>query len=211
MLDKKFFPLYTCNMSKFRGETLKENRKVKVYKRQKAFTLVELMVVVAIIAILGTMSVGNFSSAIKRTRNSVRVSDMQAVAKAMEVCYDAMSGHYTGISIGANSVTSTKDDSVTQQSEVTGTLFAKDTNTCLNNDIVPAMSGFPYTDSRIVTTGSNDKFVVCAKLEPVGGAETVANSDKKANEVNTTTGLTKTACKADDDYASCYYCIMNQQ
>ena len=183
-----------------------------MYKRQKAFTLVELMVVVAIIAILGTMSVGNFSSAIRRTRNSVRVSDMQAVSKAMEVCYDALSGKYVGVNQNGGQNTEVKN-----KSSVSGTLFDVETNTCLNNSVIPSMENYPYSDKRIYDSGKNDLFVVCAKLEKVGGWETVANSGTDASgysrqsSTNRLQALAIGSCTADADEGQCYYCIQNQQ
>ena len=179
-----------------------DKRKVGMYKRQKAFTLVELMVVVAIIANLGTMSVGNFSSAIKRTRNSVRVSDMQAVSKAMEVCYDALSGKYSAIkdTKGVTEVTSSTGADA-------GGIYDKNTNECLNNNIRPSIADYKYYYQTNVT--APQKFSVCAKLEAVGGVDTVANSD--TNDVISKDALSKTGCVSNNDYENCYYCIRNQQ
>ena len=185
-----------------------DKRKVGMYKRQKAFTLVELMVVVAIIAILGTMSVGNFSSAIKRTRNSVRVSDMQAVAKAMEVCYDALSGTYSPITADADN---TPIDSNTPSGS--GGIFDSATNGCLNNNIRPSIKNILYHYSAQKT--APQKFVVCAQLEAVGGVEAVANANavpSKSSLSGTRPTYNAETCKTStDDASQCYYCIYNQQ
>ncbi|MBQ6449462.1 prepilin-type N-terminal cleavage/methylation domain-containing protein [bacterium] len=170
-------------------------------KKLQAFTLIELMVVVAIIAILGTMSVANFSSSIKRTRNSVRVSDMQAAAKGSETCYDALSGSYAWIT-----------DTVTTPTEVTGESdagpFAKETNTCLNKDVVPALVEYPYY--WISNKTHPQKFTICAALEPVTGWESVGNSNRVDGNYN--------ACLEYSDSLSfnknsdwCYYCASQSQ
>ena len=170
-------------------------------KKLQAFTLIELMVVVAIIAILGTMSVANFSSAILRTRNSVRVSDIQAAAKASETCYDALSGSYGWIT-----------DTKTDAQEITTTAgtegpFSKTANNCLNKDIVPALSEYPYYWTSNVT--HPQKYTVCAELEPVTGWNSVGNSNDNVGSY--------TACEDFSDGESgtdghkCYYCASQSQ
>lgn len=54
---------------------------------KKAFTLIELLIVVAIIAILAAIAVPNFLEAQTRAKVSRAVSDMRTVATALEVYY----------------------------------------------------------------------------------------------------------------------------
>jgi type IV pilus assembly protein PilA len=48
-------------------------------KNQKGFTLVELMVVLAIIAILSTAGISQYGRFIKSARDTTRLSDLQAL------------------------------------------------------------------------------------------------------------------------------------
>ncbi|OGE26281.1 hypothetical protein A3C26_03770 [Candidatus Daviesbacteria bacterium RIFCSPHIGHO2_02_FULL_39_12] len=58
-------------------------KQVKLHN--KGFTLVELLVVVAIIAILSVIGITLFSSAQQNARDARRKSDIDAIAKALEI------------------------------------------------------------------------------------------------------------------------------
>jgi general secretion pathway protein G len=66
---------------------------MKQRQLQPAFTLIELMVVIAIIATLAFMGVANFSSSIRRSRDAVRKSDLSNLQQAL-VLYRADTGTY---------------------------------------------------------------------------------------------------------------------
>lgn len=126
-------------------------------KKNAGFTLIELMVVVAIIAILAVLGVTSFSSAIKRSRNAVIQSDVNTFAKAMETCFDSLTGAYSvanGATYGSAKTTLT-------------------TNQCLQaNSITSADGKFTLTVS-----GTPQTFTICGQLEAVGvNASGVANS-----------------------------------
>lgn len=53
-------------------------------KRYQGFTLVELLIVIAILAILSTLGVANFTSARIKARDIGRKSDLQTIAKSLE-------------------------------------------------------------------------------------------------------------------------------
>jgi general secretion pathway protein G len=56
---------------------------MKKTTNQSAFTLIELMVVVAIIAILATLGITSYSTAIKKSRDGRRKSDIQSIAQGL--------------------------------------------------------------------------------------------------------------------------------
>lgn len=185
-------------------------------KRSAAFTLIELMVVVAIIAILSTMGVANFSTAIKRSRNAVRQNDVIAVSKALETCYDVMGAVYLSDTCSSfeNRVVSAFGDVPSEgvfAADVTGKDLCK--NRCLNANIVPTIKHYYYS-ARVGNNEYNvQKYVVCAKLEQVGNVESIGNSAKDLAEMNIKDAITALAnpandCKSDTD---CYFCVVAQQ
>lgn len=52
-------------------------------KHKQAFSLIELMVVISIIAVLAAMGVANFAAAIKKSRDSVRKSELAELTQAI--------------------------------------------------------------------------------------------------------------------------------
>lgn len=66
--------------------------KIKLYK-QKGFTLVELLLVIAIIGILSTVAVVNLNVARAKARDARRMSDMEQIVLALNV-YKETNGHY---------------------------------------------------------------------------------------------------------------------
>lgn len=58
-------------------------------RNQKGFTLIELMVVMAVIGILATLSVVGFTSARKSARDTKRTSTINGVRAALESYYGA--------------------------------------------------------------------------------------------------------------------------
>lgn len=63
----------------------------------KGFTLVELLVVVAIIAILAVVGAVVYQGQIKNARNAARRADIEAIANAMEANKTAASINYTAL------------------------------------------------------------------------------------------------------------------
>jgi type IV pilus assembly protein PilE len=54
---------------------------------QSGFTLIELMITVAIVAILGTMAVSAYSSYVKRTNRSDATRSLLLIAQSLQRCY----------------------------------------------------------------------------------------------------------------------------
>lgn len=61
---------------------------------KRGFTLVELLVVIVILAILGTVGMTVYSSVQKNVRDAKRKADISAIAKAYEVTYNDTGGIY---------------------------------------------------------------------------------------------------------------------
>ena len=61
--------------------------------RPRAFTLSELLIVIAIIGLLATIAVAAVSSARAKARDTKRASDLKQIQKALELSYEPGSGY----------------------------------------------------------------------------------------------------------------------
>src|SRR5260221_12481213 len=68
-------------------------------KNQQGFTLVELLVAIAIIAILAIIGLTVFTGLQRGARDATRRSDVQAVSKALEANYDTSGGRYVNLDL----------------------------------------------------------------------------------------------------------------
>lgn len=146
-------------------------------KFQRAFTLIELLVVISVIAVLTTMGVANFSSAIKKSRDAVRKSELAEISQAL-MMFRADWGSYP-----------TNDKSI---DDPNADLSFNDGS--VSHKIIPDyLRQFPIDEAR--DTGSADHyfykclskttttpercvdFSICAKLEvpSVSGANSTTN------------------------------------
>lgn len=57
-------------------------------KRKHGFTLIELIVVMAILAILMAIGAGSFTSSMKKGRDSTRKANLRAITNALEMYYN---------------------------------------------------------------------------------------------------------------------------
>lgn len=65
-------------------------------KNKNAFTLMELMVVIAILGVLSTLMTGNFLTSIKRSRDAQRKNDLSTIQRALEMYYEDNKTYPTG-------------------------------------------------------------------------------------------------------------------
>jgi general secretion pathway protein G len=56
--------------------------------KKKGFTLIELILVMALLAILAIMLIGNFNAALKKGRDAQRKNDLAQLQKALEMYYE---------------------------------------------------------------------------------------------------------------------------
>lgn len=61
------------------------NYDLRIYNREKGFTLVELLIVVGIIGILATLLMANFIGVRQRARDAQRKSDIRQMQSALEL------------------------------------------------------------------------------------------------------------------------------
>lgn len=60
---------------------------MKIQSKNKAFTLIELLIAMAIIGILATVGLGSFRTAQMRGRDAERKSDLKQISNAIELYY----------------------------------------------------------------------------------------------------------------------------
>jgi len=68
-------------------------------KTKKGFTLIELLVVIGIIGLLASLAIVSLNSARAKSRDAVRLSNMQRIVTSLEQFYDAK-GHYPSFNVG---------------------------------------------------------------------------------------------------------------
>ncbi len=69
---------------------------LKQLKRQSGFTIIELLIVIAIIGILATLVLTNFQGAQAKGRDTVRKSDTNSVYQKLEEYYNENGGYPNG-------------------------------------------------------------------------------------------------------------------
>ncbi len=69
--------------------------KIKNLKFNSGFTLIELLVVIAIIGILAALATTSYTDSQKKSRDSKRKSDLQAIQKAFELMKQDTAGSYS--------------------------------------------------------------------------------------------------------------------
>ena len=64
-----------------------QNTYVKKFNTSPAFTIVELLIVIVVIAILSAISIAAYTNFQARARDSLRLQDVKTIAKALEMYY----------------------------------------------------------------------------------------------------------------------------
>ena len=69
--------------------------------KQKAFTLVELLIVMSIIGVLAAIGLGSFTTAQMRGRDAERKSDLKQISHSLELYYGDHNSYPASITFGA--------------------------------------------------------------------------------------------------------------
>lgn len=76
---------------------------IPVPKRKLGFTLIELMIVVAIIGILAAIAIPQYSDYISKTRASGAMTEIDSIKSAIGVCYSDL-GTFIGCNADSNGI-----------------------------------------------------------------------------------------------------------
>ncbi len=133
----------------------KEGSMLKSLRSSKGFTLIELMIVVAIIGILAAIAIPNFLTYQLKSRQSEAKTNLQAIRTSM-LSFQAEKGCYVAVpNWPANAPTTTAKSSPTPWSTATTPAASGTSTYCLATGgvfNVPATAAF--TDIGFVATGS---------------------------------------------------------
>lgn len=168
-------------------------KQIKNNMNRKGFTLVELLVVVAIIAILSTIGLVVFSDAQKNARDARRKSDIDAIAKAIESKRVPGAASYSNIVTTDFSSGAVPTDTTTSKYVIQAgaSVIGDPTNwgtTVSGDTAAPSLPGtwVPIpADLTGITIAGSTYWKVCARLENSGSLTAVNNTS--GNTANTHT------------------------
>lgn len=112
-------------------------------KKTSGFTLMELLIVIAILGILATIALGSFRSSQIKGRDAQRKNDLSQIQKALEMYYNDYAGYPETLPAGGGS-----------WSDAKGTLYMK--------EVPKDPKDFDYCYE---TTADNTWYRIYAKLE----------------------------------------------
>lgn len=167
--------------------------------KQKAFTLIEVLVVVGIIGILASMGVTSYTRALRNGRDARRKSDMRDVAAALEQYWAEHDGQLPKQGAGQNAKAAF--DSVVSK------LRSGTTGGYLKVDVKPIGDGdqYPYYYWAFDSQGKHSMtYVLCAKVE----LETNANSSSNCQGVeNCTLSPVGEVAACKSNINQCFFCV----
>ena len=112
----------------------------------KGFSLIELMVVIAIIAILKAIITSNLAQSKAKARDSKRISDIAQLQLALELFFDRCNGYPPDINLNST-ISSCPNDPVTNQPVTFGYFIGKiPVGPNANENYYYSTPGSPYGD-----------------------------------------------------------------
>ena len=69
---------------------------------RKAFTLIELLIVIIILGVLAALITGNFFTSLKKGRDAKRKADLEQVSRALEMYYEDKKAYPDSLTFGSS-------------------------------------------------------------------------------------------------------------
>jgi len=114
-------------------------------KKKKGFSLIEILIVMAILGILMLAGVGNYYASLKSSRDARRKADLSTIQKGLESYYN--------------------DNGIFPASTASSNLCASDINCYLRTTPSDPSGGASYCYIRGIISGTNQSYQMYAKLE----------------------------------------------
>ena len=129
-----------------------QNIDLRLYRRSRGFTLIELMIVVAVIAILGAVALPAYFGSIRKSRRAEAINMMSQVAQAQERVRSGSTTYSNDFVTSALNVRTAASSGVTSLTEAYYTIS------------VPTNTATAYT-VRAVALGSQTSDTKCVAME----------------------------------------------
>ena len=151
-------------MTEMRDLGFKEGYMNYLNRAASGFTLIELMIVVAIIGILAAIAIPQYGDYVSRTRASAAASELGGIRHAVDICMHELQTR-TGCHAGTNGIVALADFQVTKNvtalnsvtdGVITATTGATDagTGTALDYVVAPSIAGTGAANITWANTGS---------------------------------------------------------
>jgi len=69
-------------------------------RKNRSFTLIELMIIIAILGVLAALISGNFITSLKKGRDARRKADLEQIQRALEMYYEDNRSYPTSLNFG---------------------------------------------------------------------------------------------------------------
>lgn len=152
--------------------------------KQKGFSLIELLVVIVIILLLGTISVVALNDQRAKSRDSQRISDIRQIRTALEF-YRSDEGEYPIVN---EPLLLGPGGALKLCAKTNGGLVSAETPCQADTTYMANISGDPLAGRKYYYTGTKDGFDISFATEKPSALGQVANYHAHSQTIDTQTG-----------------------